>query len=363
MARIFEDNCGDNYSDPFAQAVWSYGRDENGNNSAIWTVTTTAGSTGNCLRLDPLASGGVATLIRKNLPASYARAIAGVRFKASTLPDTGYNHICTLWDNAATILAVLAVSASGALSVWRGGYPATGGTMVGTATVSDLVQLGVMTHLSLDITLDNAGAGAFTLRANSKIVKTASSVTTAPNANGAAMLSAHSGHWTSHYFDDLYLNDTSGSDNTGFDGDVQCLYIPPVGAGRLSQQTIGGSAPAATRWQSVSQTIPDDDVTYVSAGTVGLKDTYKVAALPANVITIVCVTTVLDTKTDAGGLGAGATVRPLIGNGVTESTGTSVSVNTSYADKFQAFGRNPITGIAWALADWTNIEIGHERTA
>lgn len=365
MARIFEDNCGDNYSDPLAQAVWSYGKDENGNNSVVVSVTTTAGSSGNCLKVDSIPVGNIATFLRRNLSASYAHVIYGVRFKAAALPGSGYDHIITLWDNAATILSVLAIEPNGALSVWRGGYPGVGGTKVGTSTVGNVIQPGVMIHLSLDIVLDNAGAGSITLRADSQIVKTVSTTTTSPNANGAAMLSVHSGHIlaASHYFDDLYLNDPSGLDNTGFDGDVVCIYVPPTAPGRLTQQSIGGSAPAATNWQSVNQTVPDDDVTYVSAATAGLKDTYKVGPLDPNVVAIVCVTTILDLKTDTSGLGAGATVRPLIGNGATESPGTSVSANTSYANKYQSFGRNPLTSATWTLSDWANIEIGHERTA
>jgi formylmethanofuran dehydrogenase subunit B len=92
-------------------------------------------------------------------------------------------------------------------------------------------------------------------------------------------------------------------------------------------------------------------------------DTYKVGALPANVMSIVSVSTVLDAKTDTGGLGGGAQVAPVIGNGATTATGSAASVNTSYAELVHHWGTNPLTSAAWAVSDWGTLEIGHTRTA
>lgn len=368
MARIFDDTCGDTYDWAKKLVWWSTGGDSFNNPNVDGNVETGIfGSTGNCLRIQRTTNSQYAYL-RKNFGSDYSRLIYGCRFKTQTIPVSGYCNVAGLWDNTATPLNLLAYDSSGSVSIWWGGYPLSGGTHVGNFSVPNIIQSDTWVYLEIDLTLDSTSSGAFVVRANSQPILTASSIRTSPNVNGARMFSVYSGGPTnggliSHYFDDIYVNDTSGTSNNGFDGDQQMLYFPPTAPGQFSQQTIGGSSPAATNWQSVNQTVPDDDTTYVYAASTGLKDTYKVAALPSNVSSIVSVTTILDAKTDTSGLGGGATIRPLIGNGVSHANGTSVSVNTSYIDKAQFWGQNPLTSAAWSLSDWSNIEIGHERTA
>lgn len=373
MARIFTDDGGDSYDWSSKLVRWSTSGNNNGNLLLDGDVETSIpGATGHCLRLQ-LPSNCQYAFLRYNFNGDFTRVIYGMRFQTQSLPATGYHSIAGIWDNAATLLSLLAYDSSGSLSIWRGGYPASGGTHVGSFSNPNTVQANTWINIEVDTTLDNGSSGAFTIRANSQSIVTASGVQTSPNANGARMFSIYtaaplSGGFIQHYFDDDYVNNTiddgTGTCN-GFDGDVQNLYFPASGVGQYTQQAIGGSVPAGSNWASVSQVVPDDDVTYVTAASVGLKDTYAVDDLPVNVVKIVSVDTILDSKTDVSGLGAGATIRPLIGKGTgSPATGTNVSINTSYIDKVQHWGGfNPLTGAAWVLPDWPSIEIGHERTA
>jgi hypothetical protein len=354
MARLFSDTCGDHYDIGTILDWWS---STNGSGASV--VSGLSGATNNCILLVPYQSGDL--YYRKNLPSSPTRLITGGRFQTVMLPASGNNIIFGWWDSLGNFQCGLFVTPSGSLALCSD-YP-TGSSIIAQTSAPNIVQSSNFCYIQADIAFATSGA-SIAIHVNANTVLTASGLATAVNGNGAGMFSIHSGRNSSpqQYFDDLYVNDITGSANNSFDGDQEALFFPPSAAGQYTQWSIGGSSPAATNWQSVSKTVPNGDVSYVSAASTGLKDTYKVGSLPANVVTIVNVATVLNVKTDAGGLGAGATVAPMIGNGSTTSTGSNYSPNTTYTDTAQYFGTNPLTSSAWALPDWTNIEIGQTRT-
>lgn len=76
-------------------------------------------------------------------------------------------------------------------------------------------------------------------------------------------------------WDDFYLLDAAGSVNNTFLGNVRAKYMPPVSNSTPLQFTIGGSAPAATNWQSVLN-LALNDTKYVYASTVGYQDLYGI---------------------------------------------------------------------------------------
>lgn len=74
--------------------------------------------------------------------------------------------------------------------------------------------------------------------------------------------------------DDLYFLDDQGSINNDYLGNVRAKYMAPVSDYSV-QWTIGGSAPAATNWESVLNTSLND-TKYVAASTVGFQDLYGI---------------------------------------------------------------------------------------
>lgn len=73
--------------------------------------------------------------------------------------------------------------------------------------------------------------------------------------------------------DDLYINDPSGTKLNTWAGNLRVKSQFMVGDGAENAFTIGGTAPAATRWQSVNnQSI--DDTKYVYSPNVGDKQTF-----------------------------------------------------------------------------------------
>jgi len=83
------------------------------------------------------------------------------------------------------------------------------------------------------------------------------------------------GNTSSQRWDDFYLLDNLGTVNNTWLGNARAKYMAPVSNSTPLQFTIGGSAPAATNWQSVlNQNL--DDTKYVYASTVGYQDLYGI---------------------------------------------------------------------------------------
>lgn len=73
--------------------------------------------------------------------------------------------------------------------------------------------------------------------------------------------------------DDLFLNDTAGTENNTWSGNLRVKTQFMIANGATNDFTIGGSAPAATNWQSVGN-VNLDDTEYVFSSTVGNIDLY-----------------------------------------------------------------------------------------
>jgi hypothetical protein len=59
-------------------------------------------------------------------------------------------------------------------------------------------------------------------------------------------------------FDDMYVNDTTGSKNNSWNGNVRVKTQFMIADGAENDFIIGGSSPAATRWQSVGNQLLSD---------------------------------------------------------------------------------------------------------
>jgi hypothetical protein len=358
MARLFTDSCGDHYD--WAHASWKW--------EVLGNGSIQQGRTGKCIALGPAPFSGLDSFNRKNLPGSRGRLICGFRSRFPSLPSVGYEMVAAFWDMGTT-QCTLYVDCGGRLSLWLGYSPiAQSQTQVGGFTPACTVRNGTEVYLEMDVTFASDQTGAAAIRANGQELMSVSGVQTAMTAGGANQFSIHSGfgNWGGHFVDDLYVNDAidDGTGNTGFDGDQDVYCLMPSGPGALTQWTIGGSSPAATNWQSVNESVPDDGATLVAAGEAGQIDLYAVESPVSDGASITAVQMVLATRTDGAGLGAGASIAPALGNGSASPTiGTPVFINTGYSYVLQSFGKNPLTGAAWTASDLAGLQIGAKRTA
>lgn len=109
--------------------------------------------------------------------------------------------------------------------------------------------------------------------------------------------------WTGS-IDDLYVLNTSGSTNNDFLGDVRVDYKKPNGVGNSSMSVIGGTTPAATRWQSVDDQEADGTATYVTFEADDDADSYQHEDILYDSAVVFAVQGVAAVRKDDSGLSA-----------------------------------------------------------
>lgn len=114
---------------------------------------------------------------------------------------------------------------------------------------------------------------------------------------------SNSAGWTGHC-DDLYVFNTGGTTNNDFIGDVRVDYKKPNGVGNSSMSVIGGTVPAATRWQSVDEQEADGTTTFVSLENDNDADSYQHEDILYDSATVYGVQGVAAVRKDDSGLAA-----------------------------------------------------------
>ena len=98
------------------------------------------------------------------------------------------------------------------------------------------------------------------------------------NWGGNLVLEAQTqGNW---FFDDMAVNDSTGSAQTGLVGEEEMILLSPDGAGSAANWTRGG-ADSGANWSQVEEVPPTDATDYVLSNTAGTIDYYTLAATPA----------------------------------------------------------------------------------
>lgn len=157
--------------------------------------------------------------------------------------------------------------------------------------------------------------------------------------------------------DDFYFLTVDGGDNNDYLGNVRAKYMSVIGDASPIQWTIGGTAPAATNWQSVLN-IDTNDTKYVTTSGIGNVDLYNVDPN-------------LDTPYVYGIEVAGAYrqddatqrfVKNVLKSGATTVEGAEYAINASYTYYYDIFETNPDTGIPFTGAQANAIDIGPKLT-
>jgi hypothetical protein len=161
--------------------------------------------------------------------------------------------------------------------------------------------------------------------------------------------------------DDLYVTDGE------FLGDIKIGVLYPNAAGDSAAWT---STPAGANWQQVEEHPADDDTSYVSAGSVGLKDLYNLDDIdPAFTGSIKGVQALWLVKKSDEGEGA---VKGVWKSGVTEIVQAAghnyLAPNgfypsaTSYLYDIQTERNSLFTATAWTKAELNALQLGITRT-
>lgn len=180
------------------------------------------------------------------------------------------------------------------------------------------------------------------------------------------------------YFDDLCVNDSTGTAQNSYPGDGRIVHLYPNAAGDNAAWSLGGSSPAATDFGSVGETTPDSGVTFLSSGTTsGVIDDMNITDTPAAIKsydTINCVAVGVQWNEAATG-----PTHPLIAlrvkaaaaGTVTEDTATSLTQGTTFRINSVVSSPNayllnsavqPGTSSAWTKATLDTAQIGVRLT-
>lgn len=148
---------------------------------------------------------------------------------------------------------------------------------------------------------------------------------------------------------DFYITDATGTDNTGFLGDVRIETLFPSANGTTNQWT----ASTGSNYTCVDETAPNSDTDYVSTRAVGNVDQYAFQDLTATTGTVLGVAVnTFDRKEDGGA----RTHAHVIYSG-TLASGTAFSPSTTYMNHQTVFERRT-DGAVWTISDVNGLEAG-----
>ena len=292
------------------------------------------------------ASSGYKT---KNYTSNVNGPIASFAFMLQTLPSSGSQGFMGFQDSG-TMQVCLAVNANGALEVWRGGSGVSLGTKIATSAPG-VISAGTFYFIDFAPTIGTAATVNVYLGAPAggspliSVTGVNTQNTANPYANQVIIGFLNGGvSATGLTFDDFHAHDVSGSAPFAVLGEGTRIYTKmPNGAGYATTFTPNG---ASANWQCVDDVPPDGDTTYVSAGTFPLTEGYAVGAAGFTGTVNGVVRASYVRKDDAGT----HTFQNGVRSSSTNSLGTAIAVNSSYAWQQNFFATDPNTSSAWTAA-------------
>lgn len=361
MSAEYANTGGDNYDTADIPLFWS----SSNNPINAWSVVAgIPGMIGNCLQVPALVTPNV---LFYNLASVQIRNHLFV-YRASALLVGGYTGIFGIMHSG-NVQLIIANAPNGAISVWLGSTSpfAPNTAFCGSAKLCEsspgVISSTTTCTISVTSKIATGATGYVTVQVNGQTVCSALNVVT--SIDGAALQDGfglfgigYSLSTFTSWFRGIMTSIPSGIYNTGIIPPLNLVWVPPTGAGRITNMSNHGGA---TNWQSTGNSTPepDGDTTYVSAAAANTADTYAITP-PANIASIAAVFRVDVPRTDDGGA---ATIAPGFGNGTTEAYGSSIATPGSYIGQVTPFDTNPLTTNPWQTTDLSTLQLAEKRTA
>ncbi len=165
-----------------------------------------------------------------------------------------------------------------------------------------------------------------------------------------------SGSWQSYaYFDDLYIDDTTGETAPAPVPDRRFALIIPNNNGDKSQFT-GSDGDQVNNYQLIDEIPPNGDTDYVKAESADLVDLYAMATVspPAGFVVSALIPWAYTRKAAAED---DTTVALVVKSSGTEQAGSAQSLGTSYALRWQRWATDP-DGAPWTQAKIDDVQVG-----
>jgi hypothetical protein len=249
----------------------------------------------------------------------------------------------------------------GLIKVWRGA-PGTGVLLISSAVGAVVDESWFF--LEVQGTLGTS-TGAVEVRVNTvPIITLVSANTKAGSRNAFDCVGIYAsalpgfGGFVSFYVDDLYGLDGTGGVNTTFLGNARIKALPTIGAGGHTGLSIGGSAPAATNWQSV-QNKELTDAQYVFSATAGDYDLYAIDP-QVNAPTVFGLQARGSWRQDDATQRVSRNLLKISGGSLIE--GADNYLYQTYAVHSDIYDLNPDTGLGWTQAQVNALQLGGKIT-
>ena len=319
-----------------------------GNYTGKWqsmagTITANGRNGTNCLE-HTTASNAIFTISNKQT------LTVGWALKVDALTN-GYDLLeCR---DGSTIQLALITDASNQIIVRRG-----------TTTLSNTgynIPTNTWVYIEFQFTIHNS-TGSWELRVNGVLVDSQSGIDTQQSGNAYVT----NIHWdmfrigaATHYIDDIYIFDDTGSFCNDFVGDVYVEAIFPSADGYTNAWVAVPGA--GSNYEEVDDTDPDGDTTFVATSGVGFIDSYEFDNLVSTSGSIYTVQVNLwARKDDAGSRTLNAIARPTT---VTYSGAEPISLGNTYQYSLHHFDSNPETAGNWTISQINSAEFGIKQEA
>lgn len=290
-----------------------------------------------------------------------------VYFYATAWPDGGGSNIIRYLSTGGGNCCSVALTTVGGLQIYD-----NSGSQIG----SDY-QLSLNTWYRIEIHADNTLSALDLLVNGTNVASGTGLFTTAFSilAVGANLYTGDTNTLGAWLYDDIAINDSTGSNQTSYPGAGSVLRYKPSAAGdsnTFSVQT-GGTAGSANNFTRVDEISPDGATTFNGSKTLSQSDLYKTTGQGGSVnsgSTINCVQVNVYYAGSAASSNSTFKVQAEATSGGTKSQGTATAPNaTAYKTNANAVPRlppltlyNDPTGSAWTSATIGTMQIGMDIT-
>lgn len=325
-----------------------------GTNMALSVVSSTPTPRGAtyCLKAG-LSSGGTIAPTYKGFATGTLSEI-WVRFAFYAHGLSGENAIAQLLESAAAVQTTLTYSsADGLLRAYR----ATSTALLGAASASFGQDSWHLIEWRSQFLTTTTGTTEVWLD-GTRVINFSGDNSATSNLNAASvllgLLTSLSSQTAGLYaaYDDIAVNNVSGTLNNGRPGDGRVVLLTPTGAGSNTGLSRGGTDSGAN-W-SQTEELPPSMTDYVFGATAALRDTYALSDLAGVSSVNVAEVLVLAQNSDAGAGSLGLTVK----SGATTNEGTAQALGTTAAYIRQQYETDPATSAAWTSSAINALEAG-----
>jgi hypothetical protein len=332
----------------------------------VVSATPTARSGTYCLKCAAAATGGGwNTSSKVNIKHAsktelyYAFSIYRNDSEPNTLPSRASFYTADTASNVNTVLMTESDGTVRAYVATAGGSNPSSFTLIGLA--SGTIPGNAWTNIEVHLIAATGATGTCEVKINGATVLSVATVRTCQtNANFgnmglqfARISNATGGASTSYLaFDDLRVNDTTGSVNTGWCGDEKILMLTPSAAGDSSQFSRGG-ADSGNNWGQVDDTPPNALTDYVYDTVTGHLDLYNTPT-----VTVVSVSAVEVLMQAFNVDGSGGSINLVTKSPAGQSDGGAQNLTGTPQYLHRLLDTDPADSAAWTQAKINDLQVG-----